>query len=433
MKKILIHTLLSFLVFGLSFAQQSDAPADPQTETISITGVTAHVGNGSVIQNATIVFEKGKIKAIGVNVTPQGRVINASGQHLYPGFIGMNTSLGLVEISAVRATDDENETGNITPNVRSLIAYNAESHIVESMRPNGVLLAQVAPRGGRITGTSSVMQLDAWNWEDAAYQKDDGIHANWPSLYQRTGFGFGGGSGFQPNKSYDEQVAELKHFLQEAKAYNQTKPAVTNLLFEATKGLFDGSQAFYVNANDEKQMIDAIALKEETGIQRMVFIGGHQANKITEELKQHNIPVLVSRPHRLPDAAADEDVYLPYKLAAMLDKAGVTVGIENSGQMDRMNTRNLPFYAGTFVAYGLDKEKAVQLITGNAAQILGIADRTGTLEVGKDANLFVSEGDALDMRTNIVTHAFIQGRELSLNTYQKDLYLRYKEKFESEN
>lgn len=432
MKKIIIQTLVSVFFVGLSHAQPSVPPAGPQTETISITGVTAHVGNGTVIQNATLVFADGKIKAIGANVTPEGKVINASGKHLYPGFIGMNTSLGLVEISAVRATDDENETGNITPNVRSLIAYNAESRIVESMRPNGVLLAQVAPRAGRITGTSSVMQLDAWNWEDAAYQKDDGIHANWPSLYQRTRFGFGGGSGFQPNKSYDEQVAELKHFLMEAKAYNQTKPAVVNLLYAATKGLFDGSQAFYVNADDEKQMIDAIALKVATGIQRMVFIGGHQAYKITDALKQNQIPVLLSRPHRLP-TATDEDVYLPYKLAAMLDHAGVLVGIENSGQMDRMNTRNLPFYAGTFAAYGLDKEKAVQLITGNAAKILGIDNRTGTLEVGKDANLFISEGDALDMRTNLVTHAFIQGRELSLNTYQKDLYLRYKGKFDSDN
>lgn len=432
MKKFLLHIFLFVLGVGLSYAQQSDPPARTQTETISITGVTAHVGNGTVIQNATIIFESGKIKAIGTNLTPEGKVINASGKHLYPGFIGMNTSLGLVEISAVRATDDENETGNITPNVRSLIAYNAESRIVESMRPNGVLLAQVAPRGGRITGTSSVMQLDAWNWEDAAYQKDDGIHANWPSLYQRSRFGFGGGGGFEPNKSYDEQVAEMKHFLMEAKAYNQSKPVVTNLIYDATKGLFDGSQAFYINADDEKQMTDAIALKEETGIQRMVIIGGNQAYKLTDLLKQHNIPVLLSRPHRLPNAT-DEDVYLPYKLAAMLDKAGVLVGIENSGQMDRMNTRNLPFYAGTFAAYGLDKEKAVQLITGNAAKILGIDGKTGTLEVGKDANLFVSEGDALDMRTNVVTHAFIQGRELSLNTYQKDLYLRYKEKFEADN
>lgn len=430
MKKLLKYTLLALLFTGFSIAQPSDPPARAQSETISITGATAHIGNGTVINNATIVFEGGKIKAIGSNVSPEGRIIDAKGKHVYPGFIGMNTSLGLVEISAVRATDDEDETGNITPNVRSLIAYNAESKIVESMRPNGVLLAQVAPRGGRITGTSSVMQLDAWNWEDAAYQKDDGIHANWPSLYRRTRFGFGGGGGLQPNKDYDKQVAELENFLIEAKAYNATQPQVVNLLFAATKGLFDGSQAFYVNADDEKQIADAVALKEALGIQRMVIIGGHQASKVAGLLKQHQIPVLLSRPHRLP-TATDEDVYLPYKLAALLDKEGVLVGIENSGAMDRMNTRNLPFYAGTFAAYGLDKEKAVQLITGNAAKILGIDGRTGTLEVGKDANLFISEGDALDMRTNLVTHAFIQGKELSLNSYQKDLYLRYKEKFEA--
>ncbi len=432
MKKIFYSTLIAFGLFGYQAeAQPSVPPAKTQTETISITGATAHIGNGTVITNATIVFEKGKITQIGANVAPTGKVIDAKGKHVYPGFISANSTLGLVEIDAVRATDDEDEIGLITPNVRSLIAYNAESRVVESMRPNGVLIAQVAPRGGLITGTSSIMQLDAWNWEDAAYKKDDAIHANWPALFRRTRFGFGGGGGSEPNKEYDNQVAKLKEFLTQAKAYNAGKPEVENLLFKATKGLFEGTQSFFVNADYEKQIVDAIQLTKELGIAKVVIIGGRESYKIAELLKANNVAVLVSRPHALP-ASEEEDVYMPYKLAGILVHEGLLVGIENSGQMERMNTRNLPFYAGTFAAYGLEKEEAVKLITLNNAKILGINQTLGTLEVGKDATLFVSEGDALDMRTNKISHAFIQGRDISLNSYQKDLYLRYKEKYESQ-
>jgi len=432
MKKIFYISLFAFAMFAFQAeAQPSDPPAKAQAETISITGITAHIGNGTVIPNATLVFEKGKITQIGTNVSPTGRVIDAKGKHVYPGFISANSTLGLVEIDAVRATDDEDEIGLITPNVRSLIAYNAESRVVESMRPNGVLIAQVAPRGGLITGTSSIMQLDAWNWEDAAYKIDDGVHANWPALFRRTRFGFGGGGGSEPNKEYDNEVAKLKDFLTQAKAYNAGKQEVENLILKATKGLFDGTQSFFVNANYEKQIIDAILLAKELGIAKVVVIGGRESYKIAGFLKENNVAVLVSRPHSLP-SSKEEDVYMPYKLAGLLVHEGVLTGIENSGQMERMQTRNLPFYAGTFAAFGLEKEEAVKLITLNAAKILGIDQSLGTLEVGKDATLFVSDGDALDMRTNKISHAFIQGRDISLNSYQKDLYLRYKEKYESQ-
>jgi len=432
MKKIFYISLFAFAMFAFQAeAQPSDPPAKAQAETISITGITAHIGNGTVIPNATLVFEKGKITQIGTNVSPTGRVIDAKGKHVYPGFISANSTLGLVEIDAVRATDDEDEIGLITPNVRSLIAYNAESRVVESMRPNGLLIAQVAPRGGLITGTSSIMQLDAWNWEDAAYKIDDGVHANWPALFRRTRFGFGGGGGSEPNKEYDNEVAKLKDFLTQAKAYNAGKQEVENLILKATKGLFDGSQSFFVNANYEKQIIDAILLAKELGIAKVVVIGGRESYKIAGFLKENNVAVLVSRPHSLP-SSKEEDVYMPYKLAGLLVHEGVLTGIENSGQMERMQTRNLPFYAGTFAAFGLEKEEAVKLNTLNAAKILGIDQSLGTLEVGKDATLFVSDGDALDMRTNKISHAFIQGRDISLNSYQKDLYLRYKEKYESQ-
>jgi hypothetical protein len=175
LKNILAAAIISI---GLNaWAQQTPAPT--QTETITITGATAHLGNGQVIENSILAFENGKITFVGGPSAPlRGKIIDAKGKHIYPGFIAPGKSLGLIEVNAVRASNDQDEIGDFIPNIRSIIAYNAESKVVESMRPNGVLMAQVTPRGGTISGTSSVVQLDAWNWEDAAIKVDDGIHVN---------------------------------------------------------------------------------------------------------------------------------------------------------------------------------------------------------------------------------------------------------------
>src|SRR5690606_14604217 len=254
----------------------------------TITGVTAHIGNGNVIQNATIVFENGKITAIGTNAAPIGRIINAQGKHVYPGFIAANSTLGLVEIDAVRASVDQREIGIMTPNVRSLIAYNAESKVVESMRPNGVLMGQIVPRGGRISGTSSIVQFDAWNWEDAAVKIDDGIHMNWPGSFTRGRWWMGESRAFQPNKEYENNIQTLREFLTQAKAHKKSA-AQKNLTLEAVQGLFDGSKKLYVRADSEKEIIDAITFAKEMDIKETVLVGGYQAYKITDFLKQNNI------------------------------------------------------------------------------------------------------------------------------------------------
>ena len=170
-------TLLIMSFSLVVFAQQTPAPI--QNKTITISGATAHIGNGTVIENSIITFENGILVAV-VDATTskialRGTIIDATGKHVYPGFIAANTTLGLVEIDAVRQTRDKDELGEFIPNVRSLIAYNAESKVVESLRPNGILIAQITPRGGTISGTSSIVQLDAWNWEDAAVKEDDGF------------------------------------------------------------------------------------------------------------------------------------------------------------------------------------------------------------------------------------------------------------------
>ncbi len=427
-----IYTTLIFialLTFGNTLnAQQTPAPS--QSEIISITGVIAHIGNGTVIENATIVFENGKITAIGANTTAQGRVINAQGKQVYPRFIAANSTLGLVEIDAVRASNDVREIGNITPNVRSLIAYNAESKVVESMRPNGVLMGQIVPQGGRISGTSSIVQFDAWNWEDAAVKNDDAIHMNWPNSFSRGRWWMGESRAYQPNKDYVDNIQSMRSFLSEAKVYSKASQD-QNLAFEAVKGLFDGSKKLFISADSEKEIIDAITFAKEMDIKNVVLVGGYHAYKITDFLKQNNIPVLLDRTQNTPNFE-DDDYDLPYKLPKLLNDAGLLVGISPKGRMERMSARNLPFFAGQAVGQGMSKEDALKTITLNIAKILGIDADYGTLEVGKSATLFISEGDALDIRGNVVSHVFIDGREISLDTHQTELYQRYSEKYETE-
>ena len=427
MKKILF-TLSCLCVFALANAQQT--PAANQSKSLLIKGATLHIGNGNMLENAELGIADGKIVEVGTVGSSQNSyetTIDASGKHLYPGFIAANSTVGMVEIDAVRPTNDLNEIGTFLPHIRTIIAYNAESKVVESLRPNGILTAQIVPTRGRIAGSSSVVQLDAWNWEDASLKTDEGIHLYWPRSYRRGNSSKGEDPLVYDQKNYNKQVEELKQYLIEAKTF-QAGEKQKNLPHAALAGAFNGTQQVYLHAKEKRQILDGIDLLKKQGIQRIVLVGGDDAHLILPYLKEQAIPVIVSRPHRLPNTA-DEDVKLPFKMAKLLMDAGLTITIDVSGRMERMNTRNLPFYAGTFAAYGVEKEKAVEMITLNAAKILGIDDRLGSLEVGKDATLFIAEGDALDMRTNQLSHAFIQGREISLETHQTELWKRYMEKF----
>lgn len=430
MKKLII-TLLAIATYLPVSAQQT--PASKQKEAITIEGATAHLGNGEVIESSLIMFEDGKLTFVGdskMKIARKGNVIDASGKHVYPGFIAPAKTLGLIEINSVRATDDQDEIGELIPHVRSLIAYNAESKVVESMRPNGVLLGQIAPSGGRISGTSSIVQFDAWNWEDAAIKVDDGIHLNWPRSFRQGRWWMGEERGYQPNKEYNKDVETVVTFLKNSVAYGKGTPKEMNPAFAAMQGVLDGFQKMYVYADGEKEIIDAVNTLKTNGVKEVVLVGGYEAYKITDFLKKNNIPVLVQFTHNLP-VFDDDDYDLPYKLPKLLVDSGLLVGLQNN-EASNFQTRNLPFYAGQVGQQGLDKEKALQLITGNSAKILGIDDSYGTLEVGKSATLFISEGDALDMRTNQLTHAFIDGRKISLETHQTELWKRYMGKYEGQ-
>ncbi|KVV14882.1 amidohydrolase family protein [Flavobacterium sp. TAB 87] len=427
---------LCFLFLGSLSLVAQHAPAKKQSQSILILNGTAHIGNGKVINSSAIGFKDGKLDLVTESNSDQlvksnyDQIIDASGKHVYPGFIAANSTLGLVEIDAVKSSDDESELGDFNPNVKSIVAYNAESRVIETVRPNGVLMAQITPRGGRFSGSSSVVQLDSWNWQDAIIKENDGLHLNFPSSFKRSGWWAEPGE-VTLNKEYAKQVSDISNLLSNSKSYFAENSKVRNLIFESMQGLFDGSKTLFIHADDELQIVDGIKVAQKNGVKKIVIVGGFEAYKVAKLLESNAIPVLLRRVHQMP-IHDDQDVNLPYKMAKILVNMGVLVGLENSGDMERMNTRNLPFLAGTCAAYGLDKEQALALITLNTAKILGIDVFCGSLETGKDATLFVSDGDALDMRTNKLTHAFIQGRKISLENHQTQLNKIYTEKYEQQ-
>ncbi len=421
--------IILFMCLAWSLTAQP-APAPPQKGKLAILGATAHIGNGKVIANSLITFENGKLLAVedatGIRLDRNSftKVIDANGKHAYPGFIAANTALGLNEVSAVRATRDDDEIGNLNPHIRAIIAYNTDSKVIPTIRSNGMLMAQIKPEGGLVDGQSSVVQLDAWNWEDAAYKIDEGIYLSYPSMVSwswRT-------RSLDKNKDYDKQLQEVEDYFKEAHAYSKNKKLSSkNLKFEAMRGLFDGSKNLYVKTNAAKSIMEAVLLFKKFKI-TPVIVGGGESWMVADFLKKHNVPVMLSKVHDLPDYE-DSDIDQPFKNPRMLQEAGVLWCF----QMDEVaQSRNLPFQAGHAVGFGLGKEDAVSGLTLNTAKILGIDKTAGSLEVGKDATLFISSGDALDMRTNHVEVAFIQGREISLSTKQKDLYERFKTKYDNQ-
>lgn len=416
----------------LTYGQANISPAKPQSKPIVITGGTIHVGNGQVINNGYIAFDKGKITGIGEGAAPStagADVIDATGKQVYPGFICPITTLGLVEFEeGARGTVDEDETGEFNANVRSIIAYNTDSKVIPTVRSNGILLAQPTPSGGVISGQSSVVQLDAWNWEDAAYKTDIGIHLTWPVARvqgRRRAIPTPGVPQESPAERAQKAVSVIEKLFSEAKAYSEiAKPEVINLRFEAMRGLFNGSKKLFVNADGAKEIVQAVAFAKKFGM-LAVIVGGGESYLVTDVLRENNVPVLLKETQRLPDRDED-DVYLPYKLPKILQDAGVLYGLTGIGFWRQ---RNLPFEAGEAAGYGLTKEQALSMITINNAKILGIDKTTGTLEVGKDANLFISKGDALDMITIDVIQAFIQGRDINLDNLHKQLYRKFSAKY----
>lgn len=443
MKKILSIVSLSLLAAGFVTAQEVVYPAKENKGLIYITNGTVHVGNGTVLENASIEITGGKITRVGTQITAGSgaAIVDAKGKQVYPGLILPSTDLGLKEIAnGVRASNDYTELGEFNPNIRSITAYNTDSRVTGVLRSNGILLASITPEGGSISGSSSVVQLDAWNWEDAVYKMDAGMHLTMPSFINRFGrrgfanippailaqLGITVNNAVDPSKAALEKVEEIKSFFRQAKAYLQeTVHKNTNLKFEAVKGLFNKTQKLFVHGDQVKQMLVAIDFVKDFGFD-VVLVGASESFQIADLLKANNVAVILNDQHSLP-ATEDDDIDQPFKTPAALQKAGVLFALNDAS--DNTRYRNLSYSAGTAATYGLDREQALQAITLNAAKILGIDDRTGSLEAGKDANIVISDGDLLDMKSSQVSAAFIQGRQVSLDNKQKQLYERYKYKY----
>ncbi len=383
---------------------------------------TAHIGNGTVLESAAIGVVNDRITFVKNSLTQTfakqdwDTIINCNGQHFYPSLVAANNTLGLTEIDAVRATRDFNDVGDWNPHVRAQVAYNVESKVVETTRTNGVLLVQATPRGGWISGSSAVMKLSGWNWEDATVLADDGVHLNWP---------------YDP-KNYAAQKRDIYSFFELAKTYATDRDdQISDLRLEAMKACFVANKRVYIHAESIQQIVDIIDFSASFQLAFPVIVGGRDAHLVGAKLRDSKIPIMLTRVHSLP-SREDDLTFLPYQMPSLLKEQGIQFCIQNDGDMQPMNTRNLPFQAGTTMAYGLTAEEALKSVSLSVCQIMGIDKDYGTLEAGKKATFFVSKGPALDMRTNQLTTILVDGRLVSTTNFQEQLYLKYRQKYKAE-
>ncbi len=411
--------IASFIIF-FGFSQRPK-PAPAQKNPIAIINATIHTATGSVLENSSVVFDNGKITQINGSIPQNAKIIDAKNKHVYPGFILANNTMGLIEISATRATVDTREANDITPEVRTLIAFNTDSHTIPVTRTNGILLTQPVMKEGSMACTSSVMNLDGWNWEDAVVKKDVAVHMIWP-----------GNRKFNDEKRDKEFQAFRKNKLTEykslfARAKTYEKGGVKDFKLEAIQPVFE-DQKLFIEVPGANEALEIIKFIQDNNLKNVVFIGESDLVPVLDDVKKMNIPLIIKRTHSLPPSVSTSP-NLPYEFPKIVSDKGILYGLDYSGDKEYQDARNLPFVAGTTVAFGVDKERALQSITLNIAKILGIDKDYGSIEVGKSATLFISDGDALDQLTNNVTEAFIDGRKIDLNNNQKVLYERYKEKY----
>ena len=407
-----------------------EIPGREQTRTVVLTNAVIHVGNGQRIDGGTVVFDKGSITAVGsdVSIPADAEVINCSGKHVYPGFIAPETTIGLTEIDAVRSTRDATEVGHFNPNARAETAYDPDSEIIPTIRSNGILIANVTPTGGVISGMSSLMRLDGWTREDIAIQSRSGMVMNWVNMHPVNAWWMEK-SEEEQREEIEKRIAEVQEFFREAFAYYRAAEAgldttKKDIRYEAMRSVFNGTIPLLVNASSQRQIEAALDLSKQYEL-RMIITGGAEAVRIIDRLKSEGVPVILHNVHSLP--RREEDPYdQAYSLPARLAESGALFCLSGDGSWRQ---RDLPFQAGTARAFGLSEEDAVKALTLSPARIFGIEERYGSLEVGKSATFFVSEGDALDVRTNKVVQAWIDGRVVDLDNRHKRLSEKYRERY----
>ncbi|NOZ07935.1 MAG: amidohydrolase family protein [FCB group bacterium] len=419
--------LICCLFYSALLASGQIPGADPGHPILLKGGILHTVSQGTF--TGDLLFENGKITAIAPEIRTTGgyEVQDVSDRHIYPGLISAGSTIGLVEIGAVRATRDANEVGQIKASVHTERAYNPDSEEIPVTRSNGVLLVQVIPQGGLVSGTSAVMMMDGWSPEDCTLRSDVGVHVNWPAMRINKAW-WEKRTPEEQQKATNKNLQKLEDLLKDVRAYAAAKAAGTqkgtDANLEAMLPVLSKEIPVYVHANRLAQIEAAVnwSLKEDL---RMVLVGGGDSWRVTDLLKANNIPVICQNPLSMPLrrwGKYDEKFTLPAKLSA----AGVSFCITTSNTYS--NQRNLPYEASMAAAFGLSRDEALRAITLSTAEILDIANRAGSLEVGKDATLFIADGDILEIPTR-VTQAFIQGRPVDLEDKQKKLRDKYTEKY----
>ena len=428
----LIIVYCSLLIVHCSLYASDPVPAAKQNHPIALMGGTIHPVSGPEISNGTILFENGKITGIGTTIAlpANAEKIDVAGKHVYPGLINANSTVGLTEISAVRATNDFAETGTINPNVRSEIAVNPESELIPTTRANGVIIAHVLPQGHLIAGRSSAIMLDGWTQEDVILKAPAGLVVYWPRMTITR-------LARQPEedqkKERDRQLKELRDAFGDARAYMNAKKAeaakgipyhAADMRWEAMMPVLERKIPVFVYAAEIQQIEAAVRWAKDENV-RLVIVGGRDSWRAADLLKANGVAVIVGptldEPTRRWEAYDDA-----FAVAAKLYAAGVTFAI--SGEGEAMGERNTPYHAAMAAAYGLPKEEALKAVTLYAAKILDVDANVGSLAVGKDASLIVTNGDPLEITTNVQLE-FIQGKKIDLRSRHTLLYNKYQEKY----
>ncbi|MEX2471522.1 MAG: amidohydrolase family protein [Gemmatimonadota bacterium] len=413
-------TVAALVLGGAAVAEAQVRMTVPaQSEPIALRGATIHTVSDGVIENGTIVFENGVITALGADVqVPAGaRVVDVAGKHLYPGLIDAYTTVGISEIGAVGVSSDVNELGDFNPNVRAEVAVNAESRHIGTTRTAGVLVALSTPGGGLVSGMSSALNLEGWTWEEMSLDGTAALNVNWPDPLETD----------DDEPSYVSQVERLRDFFADARAYRDAVEAGetvrTDSRYEAMIPAFDRAIPVVIAADGVAQMNDAITWGLEEDL-RIVIRGGQDAIHVADRLVAHDIPVILTSTMAAP--GRDWEGYdHEYTAAARLHEAGVRFAI--SGGSSAPYSNRLPWEAGVAVAFGLPEDEAIRAVTLNAAEVMGIDDRVGSLAVGKDATLIITTGNPLDTTTDI-EQAYIQGRELNMLDIHRFFFEKYMEK-----
>lgn len=403
----LLSTLTTIFLFAITATAQIDSAEK------WFVGADIYTAEGEVFPGGVLGIKNGKIVYVGAaqGATINGETINVSGKQIYPGLIALNSNLGLTEIEAVRSTHDFVEVGENNAHVRSAIAFNTDSRVMKTVLANGILMAQVVPQGGLISGQSSVMRLQARNWEEALYMGDNTIHIHWPNYDGKE----------KQTKEAAKQTQEIISWLQQTKSYSSKSTKEKNLRFEALKYALTGEKKVFVHANGAQTIISAIQTLKQFNITPTI-VGGNESGTITAFLKSNNVSVVISRTHSLPNTV-DDSYNEPYALPFKLWQVGIAFAISDINFWEQ---RNLPFEAGQAVAFGLPYAEALKAITLYPAQLLGIDSTTGSLAVGKDATFIVSKGDVLDMRSSIIEQAYVTGKKVDLTNPQEELYNKFK-------